>query len=330
MQDKKKKILFINFGGIGDELLFLPTIISIKKEFPNSHIALALEPRSRGITALTDIIDETLYADIKNGNKFLSLFMLLLKIWTKRFDIVISSGSNKLISIFLFATFIKKRYGYNSGMLSEFLLTEAVKLNKSQYAGYMYHDLIRSITNQNTLLPEINIQSAEKEPNTVLIHPGVSKMSVDKGMIKTVTPTVWSEAINKLLEKGKYVMLAGGPDDKECIEIILSMVKESVMFENMFGKTKNLRDLAELISKSEMFICSDSAPLHVAVGMGTKTYAIFGPTDDKKLIPPSVTAIKANDNCAIKPCLWDVRQTTCKGLYCLKITADDVINQVGL
>lgn len=61
----KKKILFINFGGLGDEILFLPTIISTKKEFPDSEITLALEPRSKGILSLTDIIDETLFARYK-------------------------------------------------------------------------------------------------------------------------------------------------------------------------------------------------------------------------------------------------------------------------
>ena len=102
---------------------------------------------------------------------------------------------------------------------------------------------------------------------------------------------------------------------------ILKTVKTN-NFENLYGKTKNLRDLAELIGKAEIFLCSDSAPLHVAVAMGTKTFAIFGPTDDKKLIPQNVTAIKANDTCPLKPCLWDRRQTTCEKLDCLKITAD--------
>ena len=109
----KKKILFINFGGLGDEILFLPTIISTKKEFPDSEITLALEPRSKGILSLTDIIDETLFADIKGRNKYIELFNLLRRIWTKKFDIVVSSGSNKFISIFLFMTFIKERIGYN-------------------------------------------------------------------------------------------------------------------------------------------------------------------------------------------------------------------------
>ena len=43
------KILVINFGGIGDEIFFLPTLISLKKEFPNSKITLALEPRSKSV-----------------------------------------------------------------------------------------------------------------------------------------------------------------------------------------------------------------------------------------------------------------------------------------
>ena len=61
----KKKILFINFGGIGDEILFLPSIISVKKEYPDSQITLALEPRSKGILSLTSIIDNIMLADIK-------------------------------------------------------------------------------------------------------------------------------------------------------------------------------------------------------------------------------------------------------------------------
>ena len=156
-------------------------------------------------------------------------------------------------------------------------------------------------------------------------------MSVQKGMVKTVTADVWAQTVDLLLEKGKHVILAGGPDDKEVIETILSRITlHSSLFTNYYGKTKSLKDLAVLIGKAEKFICSDSAPLHVAVAMGTKTYVIFGPTDDKKLIPQSdnVIAIKANDNCPIKPCLWEHRQTTCENLDCLKITAENIVQKL--
>lgn len=326
----KKKILFINFGGLGDEILFLPTIISLKKEFPNSEITLALEPRSKGVLSLTNIIDNVLFADIKGNNKYIELFNLLRQIWNKKFDIVISSGSNKFISIFLFLTFIKTRVGYNSGKLSEKLLTHAVKLNKKQYAAKMYHDLVREITKYNTELPEINIEKQTVEPNTVLIHPGVSLMSIKKGMIKTIPAEKWAEVVEKLADNGKKVILVGGPDDKEVIETIEKIVP-CEKYVNMYGKTKNLKELAEMISGAEKFLCSDSAPLHVAVALGVKTYAIFGSTDDKKLIPDNglVIPIKAkNCTCPLQPCLWEKRQTTCETLDCLNISADDIVNEI--
>ncbi len=325
-----KRILAMNFGGIGDEIFFLPTLISLKKEFPDSYITLALEPRSKSIKDLTDVIDDIFLVDVKGKNKYTEILKLILFARRKNFDMVVSAGSNKFISIILWLTGIKERYGYYSGKLSKILLTEAVPLNKNQYACAMYHDLVTPLTSYKTYLPEINVPPQEKMPNTVLIHPGVSKLSVQKGMIKTVGAEIWGETINLLLKSGKRVLLAGGPDDKDCIEKILKIVKDSDNFENCYGKTKSLKDLAELIGKAEIFICSDSAPLHVAVAMKTKTFVIFGPTDDKKLIPQSdlVIPVKASDSCPLKPCLWERRKTTCKSLDCLKISAQDIANKI--
>ncbi len=327
--DKKKRILAINFGGIGDEIFFLPTLISLKKEFPDSEITLALEPRSKGIKDLTDIIDDLILIDVKGKNKYIELCKLILKARQGHFDIVISSGGNKLISILLYLTGIKERCGYNTGKLSQILLTHAMPLNKNQYACKMYHDLIREITSHNTELPEINVTSNDKIANSVLIHPGVSKLSVQKGCIKTIPAQTWAKTIDLLVAEGKKVMLVGGPDDKECIDIIMQNVRTQ-NFENLYGTTKNLKELAELIASADKFLCSDSAPLHVAVALGVKTYVIFGPTDDNTLIPKNdkVIAIKANDNCELKPCLWARRQTSCKELKCLKITASQIASTV--
>lgn len=349
-------ILAINFGGIGDEIFFLPALISLKKEFPEAKITLALEPRSKSVKDLTDIIDDLFLIDVKGKNKYAQLLKLVYLARKGHFDMVFSSGGNKFISILLTLTGIKKRYGYDTGKLSRILLTKAVPLNKNRYACSMYHELVTPVTNFKTYLPEINVERQEKIPNSVLIHPGVSKMSVQKGMVKTVTADVWAQTVDLLLEKGKHVILAGGPDDKEVVETIrqkskflpspefvnsqdnetCSLTNSSLSqngrgcIDDCYGKTKSLKDLAVLIGKAEKFICSDSAPLHVAVAMGTKTYVIFGPTDDKKLIPQSenVIPIKANDNCPIKPCLWEHRQTTCENLDCLKITAQDIVRKV--
>lgn len=324
-----KNILAINFGGIGDEIFFLPTLISLKKAFPNSKITLALEPRSKSVKDLTDIIDDLILIDVKGKNKYAQMLKLLWQARQGKFDLVVSSGGNKLISILLFLTGIKERCGYDTGALSRILLTHPMKLNKNQYACKMYHDLIREVTDINTELPEVNVERKEKIQNSVLIHPGVSKLSVQKGCIKTVPAETWAKTIDLLVAEGKKVILVGGPDDKECIETILSTVRTQ-NFENLYGTTKSLKDLAVLISSAEKFLCSDSAPLHVAVALHTKTYVIFGPTDVNALIPQtdSVVPIMANDKCELKPCLWARRQTTCEKLSCLKITASHIAETV--
>lgn len=327
-----RKILVINFGGIGDEILFLPTLISLKKEFKHSQITVALEPRSKGIKDLTDTIDDLILVDVKSKSKYSELLKLVYKARAGGFDLVVSSGGNKLISVLLFLMGIKYRFGYDTGGLSRILLTGVSKLNKNQYACGMYHDLITGITQHKTELPQIRVAHLPKEFNSVLIHPGVSKLSVAQGMIKTIKPLEWARVIELLIERGKKVILAGGPDDKECIEEIGAYLAEKNLsnFSDMYGRTKSLQDLAELIGSCEKFVCSDSAPLHIAVALKTKTYVVFGPTDDKKLIPQNddVIALKANDDCPIKPCLWERRQKTCEALSCLKLSPEKIVEKI--
>lgn len=328
---KPKKILMVNFGGIGDEILFLPAISSLKKEFPDAEITLALEPRSKSVKDLSNLIDEVMCVDIKgNGgkHKYTELLKFVLEARKRKFDMVFSSGANQLIPLLLFSTGIKQRYGYKSGFLSNLLLTRAVELNKNQYASFMYHELVTPVTDKKTLYPEIDAGDIEKEPGSVLIHPGVSKMSVVKNMVKTWSPEIWAELVKKVLAKGKKVYLIGGPDDKECIEKIVEIIGDTPNFENLYGTTKNIMDLARLTKRSETLICSDSAPMHIGVGVGTRTLALFGPTDEKKLIPDNEKFVAIKNNCDCRPCLWDKRQTTCDELKCLKIDLDEVANLV--
>ena len=321
-----KNILLINFGGIGDEILFLPTIKSLKQAYPDSRITLVLEPRSKSIQNLTNMIDEVICVDIKGKNKYSELLRFYFKALLGNFDLVISSGGNKLIPVLLFFTGIRSRIGYDTGGLTQKLLTKAIKLNKSQYAAKMYHDLIKDLTNQKYEDPEIILEDLNKIPNSVLVHPGVSKMSIRKNIIKSWSNLTWAKLIEALLLKGKTVYLAGGPDDNECIEEIRNYLssKHFDNFVDMYGKTKNIIDLAKLIKQSETLVCSDSAPMHIGIATNTKTIAIFGPTDENKLIPKSEKFIAITNNAPCRPCLWDKRQTSCETKACLELKIEQI------
>ena len=65
-------------------------------------------------------------------------------------------------------------------------------------------------------------------------------MSIDKHIFKCPDTAFWHGIIKGVLEKGKKLVLFGGPDDKEIIEKILEdkEISSSANFINYFGKTK--------------------------------------------------------------------------------------------
>ena len=325
-----KNILLINFGGIGDEILFMPVIQNLRKNYPQAKITLCLEGRSSAFVKLTDLLDSHFCIDIKTKNKYIEMLKLYFKALLGRYDLVISAGGNSLIAPLLFFTGIKTRVGYNTSSFAKFFLTHAVNLNKKQYASMMYFDLVRPITNYDFELPDIKVEELEKIKNSVLIHPGVSKISIQKDITKSFNSSEWTEVIILLLKNGKKVYLAGGPDDTECIEEIREKLngEDLTNFVDLFGKTKNIFDLVKLIKSSEVLICSDSAPMHIGVATNTKTIAIFGPTDDETLLPKSDNFIALKNNVECRPCLWAKRQTTCEKLDCLKIDIKQIIQLV--
>ena len=337
-KNKVKKVLLINFGGIGDEILFFPTIKSVKKTYPNAKIYLALEPRSKSAKHLCSAIDKVFCVDIKSKFfKYIEILKFLFRVRIRGFDVAISTGSSKMVALLLLLTGAKERYGYASAW-GDKLLTKTVELNKNQYAADMYHDLAKIINPDAVCtIPEIdNVKNPEIlcEKPIILIHPGVSLMSVKKNIIKGWSVKRWAKLIDMLLETKKYkVLLAGGKDDEETIERILFVLNATRTdysdFKNMYGQTKSIKDFVSLLKACDVMVCVDSAPMHMAIALDTSVVAIFGPTDEKVLVPKrtNIKVLKV-DALECRPCLWAKRQTSCETKECLEIHTKDVFDAV--
>ncbi|NJL72228.1 MAG: glycosyltransferase family 9 protein [Candidatus Competibacteraceae bacterium] len=120
---------------------------------------------------------------------------------------------------------------------------------------------------------------AEREPvQRILIHPGTSRLAVQKGIIKTWDSKNWLTLIRALLgqkslSKPIQIILAGGPDDEEVMkDLMQALGSEADKLINFYGKTRSLADLAALIEITDLFICVDSAPMHVAVGLDKRLW----------------------------------------------------------
>lgn len=331
-EKKLQRILMINFGGIGDEILFYPVIESLRSQYPQAHLSILVEPRCRNLLEHHYYLDKVLTFDIKHRKSPTDLLELLNLIRENAPELIISSGGSSMVAPLLFLSGAPYRAGYDSGRFPG-LLTHRAPLNQEQYAAHMYYDLLlplgfppQSVTPQMTLPGVVKDWASAWLANQglakqrfVLIHPGVSLMSKEKNLIKSWAREKWLQLIQQLLAEGEHVVLAGGPDDAEEIDYLLPRLGAEPGLHLAYGQTRDLYQLGALIERSGCLICVDSAPMHLGVALKAPVVAIFGPTDDQKLLPPGeqLHLQAVTHPVACRPCLWATRQTTCESLDCL-------------
>ncbi|MGK7921662.1 MAG: glycosyltransferase family 9 protein [Trichodesmium sp.] len=298
------RILALVPGGIGDQILFFPTLDDLKKFYPESQIDVIVEPRSRGAYRVCKSVRDVLSYDFKDANSLADWGNLLGIMRDREYEAVISLGQRWTVGLLLWLTGIPKRVGYagNGAMF----LTNPIPLKTEQYAAQMYHDLLPGM-DINTPFPGISINVPKtdidwaeneqqklgvSESGYILIHGGSSQLAQVKGIDKIYPTNYWQEIIGELQQKQPNlpVVIVKGPEDGSWVSEITELDPNiKVVIPGDVGK------LAAMIASANLMLCTDSAPMHLAVAVGTYTIALFGPTEPEKLLPKSdrLVAIKS-------------------------------------
>ena len=347
------RALFVNPGGIGDQILLLPTVKIFKDNFPDYQADLICEPRSAVISELTSLYRKVKTFDFKAVNP--NILKLRETLRARYYKYLILTGSSYKSNVIASLSNSEIKLGFYRGLFSNLFLTTSVKINLNQYAGNMFAELllpalpnIEPIIRNKVLLPEIKLTPALIEwaketlnprikeryfAKKIFIHPGTSKLSIKKKIFKGWAAKNWSALIEKLLEdQNNTVILLGGKDDLETVTEIHKKLSFFAMPKNFFDFSSfnlSIQQLAALISSSDLLVCADSAPMHIAVALGKKLVAFFGPTDPKKLLPndPRFSAVHV-DNLECRPCLFDKRKESCSKPECLEVTPDLMLNAI--
>ncbi len=293
------RILALVPGGIGDQILFFPTLDDLRAYYPDAEIDVIVEPRSKGAYRVCKSVDEVLTFDFKDRNGLADFGNLLGIMRDREYDVALSLGRRWSIGLLLWMTGIPTRIGYDANP-GKWFFTNPVPLKTEQYAAQMYHDLLQGL-GINSPCPELavsvpkqDIQWAEAEQKRlgitetgyILIHGGSSERAQSKGIDKTYPPKKWQQIIEDIQQKQPNlpIILLQGPEDAELIAALMQAHPElKITVPGDIGK------LAAMIAGANLMLCTDSAPMHLAVAVGTYTIALFGPTEAKKLLPQSVS-----------------------------------------
>lgn len=290
------RILALIPGGIGDQILFFPTLETIKDKYPEATIDVIVEPRSKVAYRVCQSVHEVLTFDYKDRNGLADYLNLLGIIRDREYDVAITLGQNWAVGFLLWLNGIPTRVGYKTN--NSWFINSPVVLKKEQYAAYMYHDLVRGLNIQSPC-PEVNIkvpkedidwaENAQKRLNLkdtgyILIHGGSSQLAKNKGINKVYPVPKWQRIVDDIQRKQPEVqiVLLRGPEDGEWTTEMMALCPNvKVIIPPDIGK------LAAAIAGANLMLCTDSAPMHLSIAVGTYTIALFGPTDSNKLLPPN-------------------------------------------
>ena len=291
-------------GGIDAQILFFPTLDDLKRNYPDAHIDVVLEPRAVGAYRVCKSVEELFKFDFKDRNGPADWGNFLGNVREREYDVAISMGQDWFLSLYLWLTGIRTRIGYKD--VGAIFLTSPVPLKSQQYAAHMYHDLLQAL-GINSPCPELAVnvpkpdidwaESQQKqlgiqESGYILIHAGSSQLAGAKGIDNIYPVKNWKQIIQNLQQRQpsiSVVVLQGSEDEQLVRELLQSCPDIKVTSPPDIGKT------AAMIAGANLMLCTDSTPMHLAVAVQTYTIALFGPTEPQKLLPNSArfVAIKS-------------------------------------
>ncbi|MCX7845418.1 MAG: O-antigen ligase family protein [Dictyoglomaceae bacterium] len=333
--ERDKKALAFNLGGLGDQVLFLPVLLRLKERF--KRVKVIVESRGKEILEIAGYEIEEF--NPKNKLSFWETFKLLTKLKKEEYSLTISSGKSPFIPIFMYLTGAKERVGYKENPLS-FLYTHKASSKRNEYMGKVHYRLIKILGIDDEFSfpklspPEESKRIVENELNKlglnpfnyVLIHPGISEMSIKRGIDRRWEGEKWKELCERLKKENIPFIITIGPDEKEIGNSLKSLIPDGI-----FITPKSLQEFLSLIYFCKIMICLDSAPLHLGVILNKPLVALFGPTNPKEIIPENDIFQVAKTNLSCQPCLWERRKRICDTLDCMrKLTVEDVWEKVKL
>src|SRR3989339_793514 len=162
------------------------------------------------------------------------------------------------------------------------------------------------------------------EKPVIILHPGTSEF----GLFKRWAPGKYAELADRLIKEIKAIcIISWAGKEKSLAESIANQMKFKPF---IFPEQLSLNKLSALIKHSQLFIGSDSAPLHLANLIGTNIIGLYGPKDPIVYSPflPSDAAHKAvviRKNLPCSPC----QKRSCDKPVCMEsITVEEVFQKV--
>ncbi len=318
---------------IGDSILAIPSIKSLKSNFLHSEIFVVANNWVKDIFLSLDFVSDVIIIPDKNDLKSLRAAAQKIKKYKIEAGLLLP---NSFMSAFLFyMARIPERWGYKKDGRS-ILLTKHVscKNPRKQIHQVQYYQNLISGLGFKTCPSQLHIEVTPQEKARA--QDFLSTLNANpKNKLVILNPGAYYGPA-KRWPASKYALLAEMLQKKFDVDLLIigssaeAPLSESISFHlkkkpvNLAGKI-SLRMLAGIMSLADLVVSNDSGPMHLSNALRTPVVALFGPT------VPSATRPFHQPHKAIKkdvPC-WPCSYRECPYEHqcMLKITPEEVFQE---
>lgn len=282
-------------GGIGDQILFFPTLDDLKRYYPGLQLDVVVEPRSKAAYRVSQSVNDVLTFDYQDRNSLADWSNFVGMLRDREYDAVITATDSWLMGLVLWLTGIPTRIGYQDKGGS--FLTNSVPYLPNQYMAAVYHDLLSPL-GINTPCPELAVnilkpdiewsQNEQKrlgvnDTGYILINTGASDIS-QTAVDQLYPVNSWQEIIQECQHKQPDVpiVLIQGSEDEPTVQTQLERIPGIKL-----TAPDNIGKLAAMIGGASLMLTIDDPLLQLSVAVQTYTIALFGRRNPAKLLPQS-------------------------------------------
>ena len=328
LEPAPRRVLVKEVNWLGDLVMSLPALRSIRKAWPQAHLAVLVKKELAGFFAGCDWLNEVIPYSIRKGWRgFGDQRQLVAELKKREFDLSICFPNSFRSALWPAWAGVPKRAGFARDWRGP-LLTHRVRPHKDilechqvHYYQYMLRKSVGvngapedcALTAHEPLRAKMKLwlQERRERPEGKLIALAVAAAY---GPAKEWPPARYAALIDLLAEKyDAECVLVGAPSERIKCEQVAAESKVGAML--AAGETQ-VGEAIAMLSLCDAFAGNDSGSMHVAGALGIPTVGIFGSTRADRTGPlgPKTRILYKKLECS--PCL----ERTCRfGHYdCLK------------
>lgn len=272
-----RSVLVVRNDRLGDAVLALPAVVSLRNRFPNAYIIFAVRPEIVPLMRLAEGIDEVWGCRDYSGmgellkaesvpDAAVCLRVTLPNAWSLwKAGISVRVGTSRRAYSLLFTHRIKLR---RRGSLKHEAELNLELLEAWGVPAVRKFPAFRGVRAESELVAGF-LRSLKPDQRLVVVHPGSG------GSAAEWPPTYFGLLADRLRHRFEAVVAVTG----SAIEADKCIAVSRERHFDLCGKT-SLLDLAALLQRAWLTVSNSTGPLHLAAALGSKVVGIYPPLRD--------------------------------------------------